>query len=492
MSSTGYETELFVISDLHIGGKPSDLPGDRGFRINTHVDTLTEFIEEIVARARVTGRRTELVINGDFIDFLAEEVPSDGIRRSFIDNQQDAVETFDAIAARERPLFDALCTLLASGIALTIVLGNHDIELSLPAVRARLAALLRAGHQANYRFVYDGEAYTVGDVLIEHGNRYDEWNQVDFDGLRELRSACSRDLQVTSGPRVEPPAGSELVIRVMNPIKQDYPFIDLLKPETDAALPLLLTLEPSFANAMNSIEMARLEYRTRKHGLIAPAQPRHPSNISSTTLDPLHKILTCHPIGDQQDKLRKLIAEAQRRKRASDQKIASGVVRRALSFLQLTVLTPDYDDRLKLLLETLRELKDDRSFSRTHLADKLDKNYHEAAIELAKKGRFKTILFGHTHLAKDINLAQGTKDVEARYLNTGTWADLIRVPPEIIHGSSETAREKLVLFAQAIRDKKFDEYLLFQPTFAHICLDSESCTVAVGLYDYKSGIVQRL
>jgi hypothetical protein len=102
MNAPGHSAELFIISDLHIGGKHSDEPGGRGFRINTHVDALVHFIGEIGARARATGRRTELVINGDFIDFLAEEVPTDARRRSFIANQSEAVATLDAIVARDQ------------------------------------------------------------------------------------------------------------------------------------------------------------------------------------------------------------------------------------------------------------------------------------------------------------------------------------------------------------------------------------------------------
>lgn len=475
--------ELFVISDLHIGGKHSGRPGDRGFRINTHVDALVRFIDEIGARARVTGSRTELVINGDFIDFLAEEVPTDGRRRSFIENEDEAVATFEAITVRERPFFDALRALLTSGIALTVVLGNHDIELSLPAVRARLAAHLGVGSESSYRFVYDGEAYTIGDVLIEHGNRYDKWNVVDFDRLRRFRSLCSRRLDITPEARFFPPAGSELVEQVMNPIKQDYPFIDLLKPETDAAIPLLLALEPSLANVINGIEAFRLAWTASGHGLAAPAQPAQPGDIAGLAsaedqLDPLRAVLTSRLGGDYRGELLKLIEEAQQQDRASLGNIAGGAVSRTLSLIQLKV-SASWDARLRILLGILRALQDDKSFNRSVEAEK---DFREAAEELARKG-FATIIFGHTHLAKD------AKACDARYINTGTWADLIRVPPEVINGASETALDK---FARAIRDKRFDEYILFQPTFAHICLDSGSRTVAAGLHDYEPGVVQRL
>ena len=41
-----------------------------------------------------------------------------------------------------------------------------------------------------------------------------------------------------------PNAGTELVIDVMNGIKRDYPFVDLLKPEVEAVVPVLLAIDP--------------------------------------------------------------------------------------------------------------------------------------------------------------------------------------------------------------------------------------------------------
>ena len=91
--------------------------------------------------------------------------------------------------------------------------------------------------QAFLRFIFDGEAYPIGDALIEHGNRYDGWNAIDYDALRRVCSLKSRGQAIPPSLRLPPPAGSQLVAEVMNPIKRSYPFIDLLKPENTAALP---------------------------------------------------------------------------------------------------------------------------------------------------------------------------------------------------------------------------------------------------------------
>jgi hypothetical protein len=69
----------------------------------------------------------------------------------------------------------------------------------------------------------------VGELLIEHGNRYDSWNILDDNGLRETVSCASRGERPLGELRVCP--GSYLVEQVMNPLKKRYHFIDLLKPE---------------------------------------------------------------------------------------------------------------------------------------------------------------------------------------------------------------------------------------------------------------------
>ena len=50
----------------------------------------------------------------------------------------------------------------------------------------------------------------------------------------------------------------------------------------------------------------------------------------------------------------------------------------------------------------------------------------EAAKELARISPFRYIVMGHTHLARNLPLDGG-----GRYLNSGTWADLMRVPDEV-------------------------------------------------------------
>ena len=182
MRDTG--RELFVISDLHIGGRYGTTTSDRGFRINTHIADLTSFVLGIASRSGRQSMPVELVINGDFVDFLAQEGPADRPWHAFIEHPAEAVHVFDEpLLDQDSDFFDALSEIVAAGVDLTLVLGNHDVELSLPAVRQRLMERLEISTKGRLRFIYDGEAYSIGNVVIEHGNRYDGFNVIDHDRL---------------------------------------------------------------------------------------------------------------------------------------------------------------------------------------------------------------------------------------------------------------------------------------------------------------------
>jgi len=502
-------SEVFVISDLHLGGRygSGDVPRtnpdcaasfpdevaelakgtrkrqDRGFRINTHADELSAFLDEVAERAKSTGKCFELVINGDFVDFLAEEGPNPKRPwRPFIDDQGEAIETLNAIAGRDSVVFESLTALLRAGVSVTLLLGNHDVELSLPDVRYQLGCLLKVKPTSPFRFIYDGEAYLIGrDVLLEHGNRYDGWNVIDYERLRRFRAEASRGLEISGDAMFHPPPGSRMVETLMNPIKEQYAFIDLLKPENEAAIPLLLALEPAY---MLEIEEASgLHEEAEGYGPKAPARPARPGHIAKQGElgDRLQELLPKIDPGHW-ERLQALVSEATLQQKKANRQIASGALARALSFARL-VTARSWEERLPLLLDGFRELQSDKSFDRSV---ETEEHYLDAAMELATNG-VRVVLFGHTHLAKDIQLGGGR-----RYLNTGAWADCLRVPKSVINGPREHALAALNTFAAAVCMNRFDDYIEFAPTFGHILMGDDGQCISATLHDYKAGQVQQL
>jgi hypothetical protein len=130
---------VYVVSDLHLGGEPEE--GRRGFRICTHENELATFIRSLGGRQ---DHPSELVLNGDTFDFLAEKASDEQpFWADFRGTEQAGLNCLNTIAEDRCPgVIQALRADLEQGHRLVILPGNHDIELSLPAVRRRLRCCL--------------------------------------------------------------------------------------------------------------------------------------------------------------------------------------------------------------------------------------------------------------------------------------------------------------------------------------------------------------
>ncbi len=149
-------TRLIVISDLHLGGFPPYMM--------SNPERLAAFIDGLPEK-RAVDEELELVIAGDFIDFLA--IPE--FKRWTPDPREASAKLGHTLRGPVASVFDALRRHVAGGRRLTVLIGNHDIELALPAVQDALLREIGAGsHQVD--FMEDGSAYRVGAVLIEHRN----------------------------------------------------------------------------------------------------------------------------------------------------------------------------------------------------------------------------------------------------------------------------------------------------------------------------------
>jgi UDP-2,3-diacylglucosamine pyrophosphatase LpxH len=239
--------ELHVISDLHMGGAP-------GFQILGETARLASFVRWV--REQRPDGQVALVLNGDIVDTLAEDVPG------YI-AIETAVATIERIIDRDTafsPVWDALADFVRTkNRTLVLVIGNHDLELALPPVHRLLVSRLAGDDPAargRLEFSTFGAGYTclVGGtrVFCTHGNEVDAWNYVRYEDLARVSRRLNSGRPVAPS-EWEPNAGTKMVKDVMNDVKRRYAWIDLLKPETQAAVGVLAVLEPSLASRITSV-----------------------------------------------------------------------------------------------------------------------------------------------------------------------------------------------------------------------------------------------
>lgn len=479
---------IFVISDLHIGGDLATLDRPRGFRMCTRVPELIAFIRSLDQLA-APQTELELVINGDFVDFLAEHDSSWGFV-PFLPTETEALGRFNVILERDRELFSEL-NHFASRHLLTILLGNHDIELAYPAVTAALESVL-GGPSERLTLRFDGQPYVVGDASIEHGNARDVFNHISSSSIEALRQNRPGDFEV--------PPGSRLVADIMNPLKRSFPFLDLLKPERESAIPMLLALDPSARGKIAEVLKLVWQAERRRSGINHDEAPlgqdeRCSGGIEERTtkadalVDP--DLALAEPWLDEEwedgpvDEGEKRLAESLVRvlgsaKAAtefnelvlsdlSEIEIEEGLERAPKDWGALVelALRPRH---LRALWRALQVLHTDLSFVREC---ETDSSILDIVMERAIE-KCSWVVMGHTHLAKDHrNIIPG-----CTYLNSGTWADLIPFPESLLSAGEVEGVQQLKLFLEDLRAQRLDTWIDFRPTYVRLDFDGQRITRA--------------
>ncbi len=174
------ESRIALLSDLHLAcGEHDPFAED---------DRLAEAIGQLLSGAPDTPLR--LVLLGDTFDFPAVSLP--GRRTSPATPPSDAVRKLDRIIAAHPLVFAALRDLLAAGHRIDLVAGNHDMELSMPAVQVRLRQALPGAVE-----VHPWMLYLPGVLYAEHGQQHHDVNR--FPGLAVEHPEPDRPLLVPPG-----------------------------------------------------------------------------------------------------------------------------------------------------------------------------------------------------------------------------------------------------------------------------------------------------
>lgn len=223
---------LAIISDLHISeGQLDDFDDELEAQ-------LTAFLEWLGSRPEPA----ELVINGDFLDFVQaspwsgrslEGQTAEGYPLCF--TEQQSCEKLVNIKAAHPQTFAALGNFLSrEQNRLVILPGNHDPDFFWPLIRERTAEFLgvAAGSQ-QLHFCLDRSYRPERSrwLLIEHGHQYDDVNSFFVNG-REHWSTVNPPILTAKGGenRLYECTGTRFLIRYLNSIDARYPYVDNVKP----------------------------------------------------------------------------------------------------------------------------------------------------------------------------------------------------------------------------------------------------------------------
>src|SRR6187551_2154850 len=171
-----------IVSDLHLGPGASD-PRFTGIEDFYSEAAWTAFL----ARQAAAGP-TDLIINGDFIEFW-QIAAALGALPKRTDARQPAagvvlgadqafgVAAVELVIAAHRSVFTDLGKLLDGGDhRVIIVAGNHDADLLWPKVQLAIARAIKPRDLARLIFT-PGPSYDHRGVHVEHGHAFDAANR---------------------------------------------------------------------------------------------------------------------------------------------------------------------------------------------------------------------------------------------------------------------------------------------------------------------------
>lgn len=411
--------DILVLSDLHMAP-------ERGSGLFQADKALASFLNWVMEQ---DTRLTYVVIAGDLLDFL---VPQEKSEKLTTFDPQNAPQRTLLILDRHPEVFSAMARIANSPRHRLVILnGNHDPELVLPAVQQVIEdRFADGGASPVLRWLVHGEAarFQVGkaEVCIEHGDLFDDWNRIDRDRLRRALSRISRGFIKEHG--FHAPPGSQLVLDYLTDLRIQFPWVDYLKPEREAVVPIVNHFLPV----------------QRRADLRRALQPwlRYQGNALETLgLKLLPPVTLVRGPEDRKSKRKKLADWLRMQREQVLQSLKEARREKLLKHLRATSAEDGYFDL---------ECPDDAAGEIAQILDQ--------GTDL--------VIHGHTHAAKAYPL--GSRGL---YFNTGTWGQLLALP------GSCASDEDWNAFLDSLKNCRQNDFARL--TFARIRRDpAEGATLA--------------
>lgn len=239
--------DLYVFSDLHLGeGWSPETRRHSRLESFFYDQEFANLVDRILVDAMARRSRVRLILNGDVFDFLAvlrlpdhQELRREGFRLQRIEHRVGLASSARksawkmSVILRGHPVFfRSLLRAVRRQAKVTIIRGNHDVELFWPEVQERFFHDLAAQaeqegfddvSEATLRESIDFQDwfyYEPGRAYVEHGHQYEPSNSFSYN----LYPVQPAHLTGAESDTLDYPTGSHFVRHVFNRIKQVDPF----------------------------------------------------------------------------------------------------------------------------------------------------------------------------------------------------------------------------------------------------------------------------
>jgi len=196
------QNKIVVISDIHLGIDDSHSQDVQNKPL------LVDFLR----RLQKAGDVRELVIAGDFLDEWY--LPMDYAPYA------DSSAFYRQLIAGNRDVFEELKNVMASGIKLVYVIGNHDMTLESSILSEALPGIVQPRDAKGLGVWYTGDHR---EIAVEHGHRYDVFSAPD---------TVTNSALCAGGETSLPPgyfyarAAASWVIQGRPTVEKSYPVLD--------------------------------------------------------------------------------------------------------------------------------------------------------------------------------------------------------------------------------------------------------------------------
>jgi hypothetical protein len=266
-----------------------------------------------------------------------------------------------------------------------------------------------------------------------------------------------------------------MVTKVINQVKKEYRFVDLLKPESHVVCAILLAIIPKLSHLM---EVILLNWDQGKNKPISGTnQPHHNGQLAATSGDgglTLAKSLK-HALGNDAVIFNITPVSAGKKLAASQ---LWGKIKNFSSNISQYIIDETSlfgegvnNQKLKLLHVALQKWRNEEVISTSWE----DPSYLSAVTEIGNEGKFNYVVFGHTHLPKNIKIRCNEREIT--YLNTGTWADTMQIPSEVFDNNA-IENGALQKFVSNLKANQLDSYVKRQLSYVVIQFSGNKVTNA--------------